>query len=98
MGLPLNMDGSAGPMAAEVESFAGWLERETGLPVARWDERLTTVAAHQSLREMKVERLGQKEEVDRMSAVLILQGYLNRKRQGSVGGPGSPPVQCPIGS
>lgn len=81
VGLPLNMDGSAGPMAAEAEAFAAEVERRTGLPVRRWDERLTSVAAHRTMREMGVRTKGRKETVDRMSAVLILQGYLDSQKK-----------------
>ncbi len=85
VGLPLNMDGSAGEMAAEAGAFAAEVERRTGLPVRRWDERLTSVAAHRAMREMGVRTKGRKGDVDRMSAVLILQGYLDSKK----GGPGA---------
>lgn len=79
VGLPLNMDGSAGEMAAEAGAFAEEVERRTGLPVRRWDERLTSVAAVRTMREMGVRTKGRKGDVDRMSAVLILQGYLDSK-------------------
>ncbi len=79
IGIPLNMDGTSGPMAAEVEDFASKLERMTGLPVRRWDERLTSVEANRTLQEMGVRTKGRKGDVDRMSAILILQGYLSSK-------------------
>ena len=79
LGIPLNMDGTSGPMAAEVEDFASRVERMTGLPVRRWDERLTSVEANRTLQEMGVRIRGRKGEVDRMSAILILLGYLNSK-------------------
>ncbi len=81
VGLPLNMDGSAGEMAAEAGAFAAEVERRTGLPVRRWDERLTSVAAGRALREMGARTKGRKGEVDRMSAVLILQGYLDSQKK-----------------
>lgn len=80
VGMPLNMDGSAGPMAREAEAFAAALERRTNLPVSRWDERLTTAAAHRAMREMNLGLKGRKGAVDRMSAALILQGVLERRR------------------
>ena len=80
VGLPLNMDGSAGQMAQEAEAFAAEVARRTGLPVARWDERLTSAAAHRTMREMAVRTKGRKGTVDRMAAALILQGYLDSKR------------------
>jgi putative Holliday junction resolvase len=79
VGLPLNMDGTAGPMAEEVRAFAAELEERTGLPVALRDERLTSAAAHRTAREMEVRLRGRKGAIDRMSAVLILQGYLERR-------------------
>lgn len=80
VGLPLNMDGSAGPMAQEAEAFAGEVARRMGLPVVRWDERLTSAAAHRTMREMEIRTKGRKGTVDRMAAALILQGYLDSKR------------------
>ena len=53
------------------------LKRRTGLPVIMWDERLTTVEAERALIEGNVRREDRKEHIDRLAAVLILQGYLN---------------------
>jgi putative Holliday junction resolvase len=63
----------------EVRAFAAELEERTGLPVALRDERLTSAAAHRTAREMEVRLRGRKGAIDRMSAVLILQGYLERR-------------------
>lgn len=76
-GLPLNMDGSRGPSAEMVEEFARRLEGRAGVPVATWDERLTTVSAQKMMIEADVSRKKRRQKVDRVAAVLILQGYLN---------------------
>ena len=76
VGLPLNMDGSRGPMAEAAEAFASELNRITGLPVRLWDERLTTVAARRAIRETGSRQGGKKGTVDRMAAVLLLNNYL----------------------
>ncbi|MBK33923.1 MAG: Holliday junction resolvase RuvX [Gemmatimonadetes bacterium] len=78
VGLPLNMDGTRGEMADEVEKLGGRLAEETGRPVIYWDERLTTQAASRTLR-MSGKR-ADKGAVDRIAACLILDGYLNSKR------------------
>ena len=77
VGLPLNMDGSRGPMAEAAESFAAALNRTTGLPVRLWDERLTTVAARRTLRETGLRERNKEGTLDRMAAVLLLNNYLH---------------------
>lgn len=76
VGLPLNMDGSRGPMAEAAESFAVALRRTTGLPVHLWDERLTTVAARRAMRETGLRDRNKEGTLDRMAAVLLLNNYL----------------------
>ena len=76
VGLPLNMNGSRGPMAEAAEAFAAALNRTTGLPVRVWDERLTTVAARRAIREIGARDRDKKGTVDRMAAVLLLNNYL----------------------
>lgn len=76
VGLPLNMDGSRGPMAEAAESFAAALNRTTGLPVRLWDERLTTVAARRTMRETGLRARNREGSLDRMAAVLLLNNYL----------------------
>jgi len=76
VGLPKNMDGSLGPQAEKVLAFAGELERVLGLPVVTWDERLSTVAAQRALIDADVSRAKRKQVIDKMAAVVILQGYL----------------------
>ncbi len=61
------------------------LRKRTGLPVVMWDERLTTVEAERTLMESGVRREHRKEYVDKIAAVFILQGYLDRRHQETQG-------------
>jgi len=76
VGLPLNMDGTEGPQAAKVRRFAGRLAEHTGLPIAFWDERLTTVEAEAVMRETGVPRRRRRGIVDQVAAAGILRSYL----------------------
>ncbi len=78
IGLPRNMDGSEGPRAQATRAFARNLCRATGLPVALWDERLSTVAVERTLLEADASRRRRAEVVDKMAAAYILQGALDR--------------------
>ena len=80
VGLPKNMDGSKGDSARGAEDFAQKLEEVTGLPVTLWDERLTTMSAIGFLNETNVRGKKRKDVVDTVSAVIILQDYLDSKR------------------
>ncbi|MBI4161039.1 MAG: Holliday junction resolvase RuvX [Acidobacteria bacterium] len=82
IGMPRRMDGTLGEQARRVQRFAEHLRRETGLPVEDWDERLTTVAAERALLEGSVRRRDRRHLRDRIAAVLILQGYLDRLAAG----------------
>lgn len=87
LGLPKNMNDSLGSRAELTLEFKEKLERRTGLPVHMWDERLTTVAADKAMMEAGIRREHRKEYVDKIAAVLILQGYLelrNREKQEEV--------------
>jgi putative holliday junction resolvase len=79
VGLPKNMDGSLGPRAQMSLEFVQLLIEVTGLPVHSWDERLTTVAAQRTLIAADVSRAKRKLVIDKMAAMLILQGYMDRK-------------------
>ncbi|MDZ7262875.1 MAG: Holliday junction resolvase RuvX [candidate division KSB1 bacterium] len=81
IGLPLTLKGSKGSKARETEKFIATLQKRFDLPVVVWDERLTTVAAQRSLREMGQSPGRNKEKLDQLSAVFILQGYLNSRPQ-----------------
>lgn len=76
MGLPRNMNGTEGPRAELCRAFAARLEEETGLPVKLWDERRTTVEAHNILSAHNYHGKKRKNTVDAVAAGLILEGYL----------------------
>lgn len=76
MGFPRNMDGSEGPRAALYREFAACLEQAAGMPVALWDERRTTVEAHNILSATGYHGKKRKNTVDAVAASLILEGYL----------------------
>ncbi|MCI8619082.1 MAG: Holliday junction resolvase RuvX [Oscillospiraceae bacterium] len=79
MGFPKNMDGTEGPRAALYKEFAAQVEAVTGLPVTLWDERRTTVEAHNILSAHNYHGKKRKNTVDAVAAALILEGFLNRK-------------------
>lgn len=76
MGLPKNMDGTEGPRAQLCRDFASQVEQATGLPVKLWDERRTTVEAHNILSAHNYHGKKRKDTVDAVAASLILEGYL----------------------
>lgn len=76
VGLPKNMDGSEGARAELCREFARKLEEATGLPVKMWDERRTTVEAHNILSQHNYHGKKRKDTVDAVAASLILEGYL----------------------
>lgn len=76
VGLPKNMDGTEGSRAELCRSFAQRLEEASGLPVKLWDERRTTVEAHQILSDHNYHGKKRKNTVDAVAAALILEGYL----------------------
>lgn len=82
LGYPKNMDDSIGPRALISEDFRESLRRRTGLEVILWDERLTTVAADEVLKETGVRRENRKKYVDQIAAVFILQEYLDSLEAG----------------
>ena len=76
VGLPRNMNGTEGPRAEVCKAFAELLRAETGLPVTMWDERRTTVEAHNILSAHNYHGQKRKNTVDAVAASLILEGYL----------------------
>ncbi|MER2605864.1 MAG: Holliday junction resolvase RuvX [Siculibacillus sp.] len=78
IGLPLNMDGSEGPRAQATRAFVRNLAPMTTLPIAYWDERLSTTAVTRTLLEADTSRAKRAEVVDKMAASFILQGALDR--------------------
>jgi putative Holliday junction resolvase len=77
MGNPINMRGDEGRQSAWVREFAEALEKRTGLPVKLWDERLTSVEANRVLRSSGISIEKRAAAVDRLSAVILLQSYLD---------------------
>lgn len=80
MGLPLNMDGTEGPSAQRTRAFARNLARILPLPVAFWDERLSTAAMERDLIALDTSRAKRAEKIDEMAATFILQGAIDRIR------------------
>ena len=81
LGLPLNMDGSEGPRAQSTRAFARNLAQKIAIPIAFWDERLSTAAVTRTLLEADVRRDKRAEVVDKLAASYILQGALERLRR-----------------
>ncbi|MGM9928282.1 MAG: Holliday junction resolvase RuvX [Bacillus sp. (in: firmicutes)] len=77
VGLPKNMNGTIGPRGEICQEFAKNIEKKFHVPVVLWDERLTTMAAERVLLEADVSRGKRKKVIDKMAAVMILQGYLD---------------------
>ena len=77
VGFPKHLNNTVGVRAELAEEFAENVRRRTGLEVIMWDERLTTVAAHRVLNEAELNYKKKAEVVDKLAAVLILQGYLD---------------------
>ena len=78
LGYPKHMNNTVGERALKSEEFAEKLRQRTGLEVFLWDERLTTVAAHQVLDQGGLNYKEKSLVVDKLAAVIILQGYLDR--------------------
>jgi putative Holliday junction resolvase len=78
LGLPINMDGSEGPRAQSARAFARNLAKRTELPIALWDERLSTAAVERELIAADASRAKRAAVIDQHAAVYILQGALDR--------------------
>ena len=76
LGHPINMDGTRGPRSEKAQAMKALLEEATGLPVVLWDERRTTIDAHQILLNSGKNAKKRKKVVDAVAASLILEGYL----------------------
>ena len=81
IGLPINLDGSEGPRAQSTRAFARNLTNHVDLPLAFWDERLSTAAVERHLIEADASRKRRAEVIDRMAAAYILQGALDRLKR-----------------
>ncbi|UJL44922.1 Holliday junction resolvase RuvX [Virgibacillus sp. NKC19-16] len=79
VGLPKNMNGTIGERGQASERYAKHIEETHGIPAVLWDERLTTVAAERVLLKADVSRKKRKKVIDKVAAVMILQGYLDQK-------------------
>jgi putative Holliday junction resolvase len=86
VGLPRTLDGRLESAARDAQAFGEQVGQSTGRPVAYWDERLTTVAAERYLIEQGKRRNQRRQEIDRMAATLMLQGYLDYQRRRAPGG------------
>lgn len=94
IGIPVNMDGSAGPRVQSTRDFARNLARQTDRPLVGWDERWSTVEAERALIAMDTSRAKRRQQIDQVAASLILQGALDRLRH--LGLPrSSPPPEDP---
>jgi putative Holliday junction resolvase len=87
LGLPLNMDGTEGPRAQATRAFARNLAGLTDLPIALWDERLSTVAVERALIDADASRARRAAVIDQHAAAYILQGALDRLARGSAPSP-----------
>jgi putative pre-16S rRNA nuclease len=81
LGLPINMDGSEGPRAQSTRAFARNMAKLTELPIALWDERLSTAAVERELIAADASRAKRKAVIDQHAAIFILQGALDRLRR-----------------
>ncbi len=81
IGYPKNMNNTIGPRGEASERYAELLKEEFNFPVKLWDERLTTMAAERTLIEADVSRKKRKAVIDKMAAVMILQGFLDLKNR-----------------
>lgn len=81
VGFPKNMNNSVGPRGVASQDYAELLKQTFGFPVALWDERLTTMAAERVLIDADVSRKKRKTVIDKMAAIMILQGYLDSKNR-----------------
>ena len=81
VGLPKNLNGTEGAMAEKIRVFGEQLKKKTGMPLVFWDERLSTVAAERVLLEADLSRKKRKQKIDQVAAVLILQNYLDFRKQ-----------------
>jgi putative Holliday junction resolvase len=86
VGNPLHLSGDVSPWAAKVQEFAEELRQRSGLPVQLWDERLSSVAAHEILNEAGHRRQDRKYVIDQVAAVVILRGWMEAQEQSAAGG------------
>jgi putative Holliday junction resolvase len=81
VGNPLHMSGDISPWALKVQAFAEDLQKRSGIAVRLWDERLSSVAAHEILDEVGLDRRDRKHVIDQVAAVVILRGWMEAMDQ-----------------
>jgi putative Holliday junction resolvase len=79
VGLPYSLDGSKGPAARKIEKEVEQLRRQLDVPIELWDERFSTVTAHQSLQEQKMKADARRRVVDKVAAAVFLQSWLDAR-------------------
>lgn len=79
VGMPYNMNGTEGPQAKRIRELMERISLRVQIPVREWDERLSTVAAERVLLEADMSRSKRRKVIDKVAAVIILQGYLDRQ-------------------
>jgi putative Holliday junction resolvase len=84
VGIPYNMNGTEGPQVQRVRAFIEQIQRRTDIPVREWDERLSTAAAERTLLEADMSRSKRRKVIDKVAAVIILQGYLDSLSFGEI--------------
>lgn len=82
VGMPYSLDGSVGPAARRAAAEVRLLEQALGVPVETYDERLSTVTAHRSLRELQLDGPARRRVVDKVAAAVILQAWLDHRSSG----------------
>lgn len=82
VGFPINMNGSEGPKAKEVDAFVDELSKVVTVPIKKWDERLTTAQVDRVMLEADISRAKRKANADKLAAQVILQSYLDSRRKG----------------
>jgi putative holliday junction resolvase len=81
LGLPLHLNGTESPLSSQVRKFASFLEAKFQIPVILWDERLTTAQVERTLKAAELRRKERKLHLDKLSAALILQSYLDSPKK-----------------
>ncbi len=98
VGVPYSLDGSIGPAAKRALAEVEVLRRALGVPVETYDERLSTVTAHRSLREMNVDAATRRRVVDKVAAAVILQAWLDHRAAAAPDRPGADAPPAPHGT
>ncbi|UTE76430.1 Holliday junction resolvase RuvX [Rossellomorea sp. KS-H15a] len=80
VGMPKNMNNTIGPRGEASKAYGELIQQELSLPIKYWDERLSTMAAERVLLEADVSRKKRKKVIDKMAAMMILQGYLDSQK------------------